>query len=64
VKTNLRYESTRREFIRRASLTIAGGALRSEDETVTIPGNPLANWGMSDRDREHAVARDVDSFMY
>jgi len=24
----------------------------------------LANWGMSDRDREHAVARDVDSFMY
>ncbi len=39
------------------------GALRSEDETITIPGDPLANWGMSDRDREHAIARELVEFM-
>ena len=39
------------------------GALRSEDEAITIPGNPLANWGMSDRDRRHAPARELVEFM-
>ena len=33
------------------------GALHSDNETITIPGDPLANWGMSDRDREHTVVR-------
>jgi hypothetical protein len=39
------------------------GALRSEDEAITIPANPLATWGMSDRDREHLVARELVEFM-
>lgn len=39
------------------------GALKSDDETITIPGNPLANWGMSDRDREHAPVRELVEFM-
>ena len=39
------------------------GALRSENETITIAGNPLANWGMSDRDREHSLARELVEFM-
>lgn len=39
------------------------GRLRSPDETVTIPGNPLANWGLCDRDRPHAVARELAEFM-
>ena len=39
------------------------GALKSEDERVTIAGNPLANWGLSDRDREHALARELVEFM-
>ena len=39
------------------------GALQSENETITIPGDPLANWGMSDRDREHAVVRELVAFM-
>ena len=39
------------------------GALKSDNETITIPGNPLANWGMSDRDREHVVARELVEFM-
>jgi hypothetical protein len=36
---------------------------RSEDETITIPADPLANWGMSDRDREHVVVRELIEFM-
>ncbi|HOW63648.1 MAG TPA: cellulase-like family protein [Candidatus Paceibacterota bacterium] len=39
------------------------GALRSETETITIPADPLANWGMSDRDREHVVTRELTEFM-
>ena len=39
------------------------GALKSEDERVTVPGNPLANWGMSDRDRDHALTRELVEFM-
>jgi Sugar-binding cellulase-like len=39
------------------------GALKSDDETITIPANPLANWGMSDRDREHALVREMVEFM-
>jgi hypothetical protein len=37
--------------------------LKSLDETVTIPAEPLANWGFSDRDRPHAVARELLDFM-
>lgn len=39
------------------------GALRSEQETITIPADPLANWGMSDRDRPHAVVRELVAFL-
>jgi hypothetical protein len=39
------------------------GALKSENETITLPGDPLANWGMSDRDREHAPVRELIEFM-
>jgi hypothetical protein len=39
------------------------GALHSDSETITIPGDPLANWGMSDRDREHALVRELVEFM-
>jgi len=39
------------------------GSLRSESEAVTITGKPLANWGMSDRDRKHLVTRELVQFM-
>jgi hypothetical protein len=39
------------------------GALKSHREEITIPADPLANWGMSDRDRGHAVAEELVSFM-
>ncbi len=39
------------------------GALKSDDETITIAGNPLANWGMSDVDRPHAIVRELVEFM-
>ena len=39
------------------------GALKSDNETITVPGNPLYNWGMSDRDREHALVRELVEFM-
>ncbi len=39
------------------------GALRSDDESITIPADPLANWGMSDRDREHAIVGELVDFM-
>lgn len=39
------------------------GALRSESEAITIPADPLANWGMSDRDRQHAVVRELVEFL-
>jgi hypothetical protein len=39
------------------------GALHSEDERITIPATPLANWGMSDRDRQYAPARELVEFM-
>jgi hypothetical protein len=35
------------------------GALKSEDEAVTIAGDPLANWGMSDHDREHKIVAEL-----
>lgn len=39
------------------------GSLKSEKETITLPGDPLANWGMSDRDRDHAIVRELTAFM-
>ena len=39
------------------------GMLGSEKETVTLRGNPLATWGMSDRDREHVPVRELVQFM-
>jgi hypothetical protein len=39
------------------------GRQRSPQEIVTIPGNPLGTWGMSDRDRPHAVAQELTEFM-
>lgn len=39
------------------------GALKSETEAITVPGNPLACWGMSDRDRQYVVVRELLDFM-
>jgi hypothetical protein len=39
------------------------GALKSEKDSITLPADPLANWGMSDRDREHAVVSDLLDFV-
>ena len=39
------------------------GALKSEGESITIAGEPLANWGMSDHDREHQVVPELLEFM-
>jgi hypothetical protein len=39
------------------------GALKSEGETITIRGEPLANWGLADRDREHALVNELVQFM-
>lgn len=39
------------------------GALKSDDETITIPGNPLANWGWSVQDRPHAIVPELVEFM-
>jgi hypothetical protein len=38
-------------------------ALRSDDEVVTFPGNPLANWGLSVLDRKHAISRKLVEFL-
>jgi len=58
-------ELVERQFntVRIDAFPLAIGALRSDDEIITIPGDPLANWGMSDRDREHAVVRELLEFM-
>lgn len=39
------------------------GKLDSEGQKVTIPGDPLRNWGPSDIDREHAIAQELVEFM-
>jgi hypothetical protein len=39
------------------------GALKSEDEAITVAADPLANWGMSDRDREHGLVKELIEFM-
>jgi hypothetical protein len=39
------------------------GALKSLDEEITIPAYPLANWGMTDRDRLHKVSMELVEFM-
>jgi len=39
------------------------GQLARPDEIVTVPGEPFANWGMSDRDREHAILDELVEFM-
>ncbi len=39
------------------------GRLERPEETVTILGQPLANWGPCDRDRPHAVALELAEFM-
>lgn len=39
------------------------GRLKNPAEVVTISGDPLATWGMSDRDREHAVGVELAEFL-
>ena len=39
------------------------GQLKSTEEEVTISGEPLANWGVCDRDRKHAVAKELEEFL-
>jgi hypothetical protein len=39
------------------------GDMSSDREELTIPADPLANWGFSDRDYKHAVARELVEFM-
>jgi hypothetical protein len=39
------------------------GRLNSEKQKITIAGDPLRNWGASDRDREHTVQQDLVEFL-
>ena len=39
------------------------GKLESDSQEVTIEGNPLRNWGASDRDRKHDVPGELLEFM-
>lgn len=39
------------------------GKLDSLNQIVTIPGNPLFNWGQSDKDRLHSPVQELISFM-
>ena len=39
------------------------GKLDSLNQMVTIPGNPLFNWGPSDKDRLHSPVQELISFM-
>jgi len=39
------------------------GKLENEQQKVTIPGDSLRNWGASDKDRKHAVAKELLEFM-
>jgi hypothetical protein len=39
------------------------GNLKSLDDEVTLPAAALANWGFSDRDRPHRIARDLVEFV-
>ena len=39
------------------------GKLENEKQKVTIPGDPLKNWGPSDKDRKHAVIQELLEFM-
>jgi hypothetical protein len=39
------------------------GKIQNVDDEVTIPGDPLRNWGPSDKDRKHAIIKELISFM-
>jgi len=39
------------------------GKLDSLNQLITIPGNPLFNWGQSDKDRLHSPVKELISFM-
>jgi len=39
------------------------GKLDSLNQVITIPGNPLFNWGQSDKDRLHSPVQELISFM-
>lgn len=39
------------------------GKLGSTEQTITIPGDPLRNWGPSDKDRKHAIVPELLEFM-
>jgi len=49
--------------VRIDAFPLAIGSLNSFDGELTIPGDPLANWGYSDRDRPHRVARELVEFL-
>lgn len=40
------------------------GKLEHIDQEVTIPGDPLRNWGPTDKDRKHVVVTELLEFMY
>lgn len=39
------------------------GRLQNPDEKITIPGQPLATWGVCDQDRSHPIAQELAEFM-
>lgn len=39
------------------------GKMTSLDQEITIPAAPLENWGATDRDRKHAVIKELIDFM-
>ncbi len=39
------------------------GKLENNEQQVTIAGDPLRNWGASDKDRKHAVVTELLAFM-
>lgn len=39
------------------------GKMASQNQEVTIPGDPLRNWGSTDKDRKHAIIPELLEFM-
>jgi hypothetical protein len=39
------------------------GSLHGLDDSITVPANPMGNWGPSDRDRQHLPVKELIGFM-
>lgn len=59
------YELIERGFnaVRIDAFPLIIGKMETNEQEVTIKGNPLENWGASDKNRNHAVVKELLDFM-